>query len=82
MEGPQKFQNRATEQSSNSTSGYLSKQNENISVSHVHCSIKPIYKVKCPLMDKWIEKCGTYIQQNIFSHENLNLVICENTDGS
>ena len=44
MEVPQKFKNRTTSWSSNSTSGYLSKENENTNSkryihTHIHCSI-------------------------------------------
>ena len=44
MEGPQKIKNRTAIQSSNSTSGYLSEENENTNLKRyrhccVHCSI-------------------------------------------
>ena len=44
MEIPQKFKNKTTVQSSNSTFGYLSEENENTNLksylhAHGHCSI-------------------------------------------
>ena len=65
MEVPQKIKNRTTIWSNNSTSGYLSEQDENTNFKkyiHLHIiaalfTIAKIWKqYKCPSTDEWIKK--------------------------
>ena len=59
MEAPQKINNRTTIQYSNSTMGYLPKENENTNLKrhmhpYVYCSI--IYNGQDMDIDKWMDK--------------------------
>ena len=67
----QKIKNRTTIQYSNSTPGYLYKENENTSSKrymhpYVHSSIiynsQDMEQTKCPSTEELIKKMGTYIQ--------------------
>ena len=81
MEIPQKIKNRNTIQSSNSTSGYLSKEYKHTNSKrymhpYFHCSI--IYnsqdmETTYVSIHGWIHKkrCGRYIRQNTIRSQNL-----------
>ena len=90
MEVPQKLENRTSIWSNNSTSGYITKGNENnISKSclhsHVYCSIiqnSQNMKTTYVSISGWTDKNLVYIYNGIlFSHEKEgNPAICDNMD--
>ena len=78
IEVPQKIQNRATVQSSNSTSGYFSQENKNINMKiYMHpyiiavlCTKAKTWKqLKCPSKDKWIKKKWYIYNGILLSHK-------------
>ena len=83
MEVLQNIKNRTTIQSSNSTSGYLSKENKNTNSkrhmhANVHCSIifaKTWKQPKCPSIHEWVKMWRIYIrtQWNISHKKEWNL---------
>jgi len=77
MEVPRIIKNRITILSSNSTTGYLSKENENTNSKrhmHPHDDYNIIYNIqdsekpKSPSMNEWIRKIHTH--RILFSHKN------------
>lgn len=93
VETPQKFKNRTTIRPSNSTSAYLSEENENSNLKRymclsVHCSIFIIAKIlkqtKCPSIEKCLKKmrCVCVCDVMLPNHKKeLNFAICNNMDG-
>ena len=89
MEFLQKIKTKTVIWSSNSTSGYLSKENKNTNLkrymlSYVQCSIlynsQDVKQPKCLLIDEWIKKMWYIYTMEYYSaiKKEWNLVICDN----
>ena len=80
MEVPQKIKNRTTRSSSNSTSKYLSEENNNKKIQKDTCTsiffaafftIAKIWKQsKCPSIDEWIKK---KIYPHTYTHTHTHM---------
>ena len=76
VDSPQEVKDRATTQSSNSTSRYLSEENEDINLktylrptftAALFTKAKITMQLKCPLMDEWIKKKQCMYTMECFS---------------
>ena len=94
MESPQKIENRTIVWSSNSTSGDISKRNENTNlkrylhprfIAALSTAAKTWKQPECPLMNEWIkmlwEYTHTHMNKSAIKIEG-NPTICNNMDGS